>query len=175
MADPKWDLPYPSQRSPVMAPNIVATSQPLAAQAGLHILRSGGNAVDAAVATAAVMAVVEPCSNGLGADNFAIVCHQGKLHGLNASGRALNLLDGGRDAWNLVLPTSDIARLELVVTTGDGHVDLADARLGDVALTANAGRAVVDASGAASLRSVTGVTARRPIAVLDESRSGPPA
>jgi gamma-glutamyltranspeptidase/glutathione hydrolase len=71
-----------------MASNIVATSQPLAAQAGLHILRSGGNAVDAAVATAAVMAVVEPCSNGLGADNFAIVWHQGKLHGLNASGRA---------------------------------------------------------------------------------------
>ena len=53
-------------------------------------------------------------------------------------------------------PTSDIANLELVVTTGDGHVDLADARLGDVSLTANAGRAVVDASGAASLRSVTG-------------------
>jgi hypothetical protein len=76
---------------------------------------------------------------------------------INASGRALNLLDGGRDAWNLVLPTSDIASLELVVTTGDGHVDLTDARLGTVALTANAGRAVVDASGAASLRSVTGV------------------
>jgi gamma-glutamyltranspeptidase/glutathione hydrolase len=88
MADPKWQLPYPSQRSPVMASNIVATSQPLAAQAGLHILRSGGNAVDAAVATAAVMAVVEPCSNGLGADNFALVWHQGKLHGLNGSGRA---------------------------------------------------------------------------------------
>ena len=76
---------------------------------------------------------------------------------INASGRALNLLDGGRDAWNLALPTSDIARLELIVTTGDGHVDLADARLGDVALTTNAGRAVVDASRAASLRSVTGV------------------
>jgi len=75
---------------------------------------------------------------------------------INASGRALNLLDGGRDAWNLVLPTSDIARLELVVTTGDGHVDLADARLANVALTTNAGRAVVDASRAASLRSVTG-------------------
>jgi gamma-glutamyltranspeptidase/glutathione hydrolase len=88
MPDPSWQLPYPSQRQPVMAANMVATSQPLAAQAGLHILRSGGNAVDAAVATAAVMAVVEPCSNGLGADNFALVWHKGKLHGLNASGRA---------------------------------------------------------------------------------------
>jgi hypothetical protein len=58
---------------------------------------------------------------------------------------------------DLVLPTSDIASLELVVTTGDGRADLAGARLGDVSLTANAGRAVVDASGAASLRSVTGV------------------
>jgi len=75
---------------------------------------------------------------------------------INASGRAFDLLDDGRQQWNLVLPTSDIASLKLVVTTGDGHVDLADARLGDLSLTANAGRAVVDASGAASLRSVTG-------------------
>jgi gamma-glutamyltranspeptidase/glutathione hydrolase len=88
MSDPNWNMPYPSQRQAVMAKNMIATSQPLAAQAGLHILRSGGNAVDAAVATAAVMAVVEPCSNGLGADNFALVWHEGKLHGLNASGRA---------------------------------------------------------------------------------------
>jgi gamma-glutamyltranspeptidase/glutathione hydrolase len=71
-----------------MAKNVVATSQPLAVQAGLSILRSGGNAVDAAVATAAVMAIVEPGSNGLGADNFALVWHEGKLYGLNASGRA---------------------------------------------------------------------------------------
>jgi gamma-glutamyltranspeptidase/glutathione hydrolase len=88
MADLHWTLPYPSQRQPVMAANTVATSQPLAAQAGLHVLRAGGNAVDAAITTAAVMAVVEPCSNGLGADNFALVWHEGKLHGLNASGRA---------------------------------------------------------------------------------------
>jgi gamma-glutamyltranspeptidase/glutathione hydrolase len=88
MADLHWNMPYPSQRQVVMARNVVATSQPLAAQAGLEILRQGGNAVDAAIATAAVMAVVEPCSNGLGADNFALVWHDGKLHGLNASGRA---------------------------------------------------------------------------------------
>lgn len=88
MPDLHWNTSYPSQRQPVMAANMVATSQPLAAQTGLHILRQGGNAVDAAIATAAVMAVTEPCSNGLGADNFALVWHEGKLHGLNASGRA---------------------------------------------------------------------------------------
>lgn len=88
MSDSFWNQPYPSQRSPVLAKNVVATSQPLAVQAGLEILRAGGNAVDAAVATAAVMAIVEPGSNGLGADNFAIVWHEGKLYGLNASGRA---------------------------------------------------------------------------------------
>jgi len=88
MADHFWALPYSSQRQPILGKSIVATSQPLAAQAGLEILRSGGNAVDAAVATAACMAVMEPCNNGLGADNFAIVCHEGKLYGLNASGRS---------------------------------------------------------------------------------------
>ena len=69
MLEPSWNQPYPSQRSPVMAKNVVATSQPLAVQAGLNILRAGGNAVDAAVATAAVMAIDEPGSNGHGADN----------------------------------------------------------------------------------------------------------
>lgn len=88
MADPFWHLPYPSQRQPVIASNMVATSQPLAAQAGLEVMRAGGNAVDAAVATAAAMAVLEPCNNGLGADNFALVWHEGKLYGLNGSGRA---------------------------------------------------------------------------------------
>jgi gamma-glutamyltranspeptidase / glutathione hydrolase len=104
MADPNWLLPYPSQRQPVMAANVVATSQPLAAQAGLHVLRSGGNAVDAAVATAAVMAVVEPCSNGLGADNFALVWHEGKLHGLNASGRSPRAMTPDHFAGKKVMP-----------------------------------------------------------------------
>lgn len=67
---------------------MVATSQPLAAQAGLDVLRSGGNAIDAAIAAAACLTVVEPTSNGIGADAFAIVYHQGKLYGLNASGPA---------------------------------------------------------------------------------------
>ena len=65
---------------------MVATSQHLAAQAGLDILKRGGNAVDAAIATAAALTVVEPCSNGIGSDAFAIVWMKGKMHGLNSSG-----------------------------------------------------------------------------------------
>jgi gamma-glutamyltranspeptidase/glutathione hydrolase len=79
---------YPSARLPVFARNAVATSHPLAAQAGLRMLAAGGNAVDAAVATAAVMTLVEPCSNGLGSDAFCILWDGQKLHGLNGSGRA---------------------------------------------------------------------------------------
>ncbi|MGM0420243.1 MAG: gamma-glutamyltransferase family protein [Bacillota bacterium] len=65
---------------------MVATSQPLAAQAGLNILRQGGNAVDAAVATAAALTVLEPTSNGIGSDAFALVWVKDKLYGLNSSG-----------------------------------------------------------------------------------------
>ncbi|MDP2005011.1 MAG: gamma-glutamyltransferase family protein [Rubrivivax sp.] len=83
-----WSTGYASQRSPVFARNIVSTSHPLAAQAGLRMLQKGGNAVDAAVATAAVMTIVEPCSNGLGSDAFCILWDGKKLHGLNASGCA---------------------------------------------------------------------------------------
>jgi gamma-glutamyltranspeptidase/glutathione hydrolase len=81
--------PYPSRRMTVYAKRgMVATSQPLAAQAGLEILRQGGNAIDAAIATAASLTVLEPTSNGIGGDAFALVWTQGKLHGLNASGPA---------------------------------------------------------------------------------------
>ena len=83
-----WSLPYPSRRQPVLARNVVATSQPLAAQAGLAMLARGGNAVDAAVATAITLTVVEPVSNGIGSDLFAIVWDGRELAGLNASGRA---------------------------------------------------------------------------------------
>src|SRR6201999_1392935 len=78
-------------RSEVIARNgVVATSQPLAAQAGLQILREGGNAFDAAVATAAVLNVVEPESAGVGGDVFVLawVAKEKKLIALNASGRA---------------------------------------------------------------------------------------
>ncbi len=83
-----WDAGYPSRRSPVFARNIVSTSHPLAAQAGLRMLATGGNAVDAAIATAAAMTIVEPCSNGLGSDAFCILWDGKELHGLNASGPA---------------------------------------------------------------------------------------
>lgn len=83
-----WSFPYPSRRAPVLARNVVATSQPLAASAGIEALRQGGNAVDAAVATAIALTVVEPCSNGVGSDAFAIVWDGERLAGLNASGRS---------------------------------------------------------------------------------------
>ncbi|MGO2261749.1 gamma-glutamyltransferase family protein [Halomonas sp.] len=67
---------------------MVATSQTLAAQVGTDILRNGGNAIDAAIATAAALTVVEPTSNGIGSDAFALVWVKDTLHGLNASGRA---------------------------------------------------------------------------------------
>ena len=74
--------------NPIYARNLVATSQPLAAQAGLQALARGGNAVDAALACAITLTVVEPTMNGLGGDAFALVWHEGVLYGLNASGRA---------------------------------------------------------------------------------------
>lgn len=81
--------PYASMRRPLFAMRgVVATSQPLAAQAGLAILQQGGNAVDAAVATAVALTIVEPTSNGIGSDMFALVWDGAKLHGLNGSGRA---------------------------------------------------------------------------------------
>ncbi|MCI0578551.1 MAG: gamma-glutamyltransferase [Chloroflexi bacterium] len=82
---------FPSRRSNVVARNgLVATSQPLAAQAGLNVLQAGGNAVDAAVATVATLCVVEPTSTGIGGDAFALIwqANEGRLYGLNASGPA---------------------------------------------------------------------------------------
>jgi gamma-glutamyltranspeptidase/glutathione hydrolase len=84
----EWQFPYTSQRMPVLASNIVATSQPLAAQAGLRMLLEGGNAVDAALAAAMTLTVVEPTSNGIGSDAFALVWDGSRVHGLNASGRS---------------------------------------------------------------------------------------
>ena len=83
-----YDNPYRTTRLPVFARNMVATSHPLAAQAGLRMLQQGGNAVDAAVAAAAAMTICEPVSNGLGSDAFCILWDGQQLHGLNAAGRA---------------------------------------------------------------------------------------
>jgi gamma-glutamyltranspeptidase/glutathione hydrolase len=85
--------PYASKRTVSFAKKaMVATSQPLAAQIGLDIIKQGGNAIDAAIATAAALTVVEPTGNGIGGDAFALVWVNNKLHGLNASGQSPNLL-----------------------------------------------------------------------------------
>ena len=83
-----YQTPYTSTRLPVFARNVVSTSHPLAAQAGLRILWQGGNAVDAAIAAAAALTITEPVSNGLGSDAFCILWDGQQLHGLNASGSA---------------------------------------------------------------------------------------
>jgi len=86
--DSLCDYPYPSRRSALLATGgVVATGQPLAAQAGVAVLADGGTAIDAAIATAAALTVLEPTSNGLGGDAFAIVWDGEQLHGLNGSGR----------------------------------------------------------------------------------------
>ena len=106
-----WANPYAWPRKPLLAANAVATSQPLAAQAGLQMLAAGGGAVDAILATAITLTLVEPVSNGIGSDAFAIVWDGQKLHGLNASGRSpagwtRDLFSGNRSmpvrGWNSV-------------------------------------------------------------------------
>ena len=88
-----WNNPYPTIRIPVFARNVVSTSHPLAAQAGLRMLLKGGSAVDAVIAAAATIALVEPVSCGLGGDAFSIVWNGKTLQGLNASGYS-------PDAWS---------------------------------------------------------------------------
>ena len=83
-----WNNPYAWPRKPLLASNVVSTSQPLAAQAGLQMLAAGGSAVDAILATAITLTLVEPVSNGIGSDAYAIVWDGSMLHGLNASGRS---------------------------------------------------------------------------------------
>ena len=83
-------MPLTPRVDAAAARNVVATTQPLAVQSGLAMLQRGGSAVDAALAAAITLTVVEPCSNGIGSDLFAIIwdAKTQKLHGLNASGRS---------------------------------------------------------------------------------------
>ncbi len=99
-----WRQPYASRRQPVLARNAVATSQPLAVQAGLAMLHRGGNAVDAAIAAAVALTVVEPTGNGVGSDLFAIVWDGRSLVGLNASGRSPAAADPSRYAGLAEMP-----------------------------------------------------------------------
>src|SRR5690606_1907739 len=89
-----WVNPYPSTRTPLFARNVVSTSHPLAAQAGLRIMLKGGNAIDAAISAAPTLTLVEPVSCGIGGDCFAILWDGNTLHGLNSSRTA-------PAAWNV--------------------------------------------------------------------------
>lgn len=80
---------HPSRRNVVYSKNgMVATGHPIGAQAGLEILRKGGNAIDAAIAVATCLTVVEPTANGIGGDNFALIWANDRLHGMNSSGKS---------------------------------------------------------------------------------------
>ena len=100
-----WDLPFASARQPVLARNVVATSQPLASQAGAAAFARGGNAIDAALAAAITLTVVEPTMNGIGGDAFALVWDGSMLHGLNASGRSPAGWTADRFAGQASMPT----------------------------------------------------------------------
>lgn len=135
-----FEQPYRSGRSPVLGRNVVAASQPLAAGAGLRMLLNGGNAVDAAIAAAMALTVVEPTGNGLGSDLFAIVWDGRALHGLNASGRSPAALDPERFAGMATMP---LHGWDPVTVPGavSGWVELAR-RFGTLPLTTLAGPAV---------------------------------
>ena len=106
--DPHY-YPYPSRRNMMFASRgMVCASHPLAAQAGMDILKKGGNAVDAIIATAAALTVVEPTANGIGSDAFAILWKDGKLRGLNSSGTIPGALSMDvADAKGWTAPSSD--------------------------------------------------------------------
>lgn len=91
-----WSFPYTARRIPALAENMVATSQPLAVQAGIRMLQDGGNAVDAALAAAICLTVVEPTSNGIGSDAFALIWDGQRLHGINGSGKSPAAWSPGR-------------------------------------------------------------------------------
>ncbi len=148
-----WQYPYPSRRMPVMGRNVVATSQPLAAQAGLHMLHQGGNAVDAALATAIALTVVEPTSNGLGSDAFAIVWDGTSLTGINGSGRAP--VEWSPDRFR-DLDTMPAHGWETVTVPGavDTWVQLSE-RFGDLPFEALFGPALVYAAGGFPVSPIT--------------------
>lgn len=147
--------PYAARRVPLVAGNgVVATSNPLASQAGLAMLRAGGTAVDAAVAAAACLAVLEPTSNGLGGDGFALIWDGAQLHGVNGSGRAPAALsvDALRAAGHDQLPIHGwlpVTVPGVVQLWGDLH-----ARFGKLPLEQVLGPAIAYAEGGAPVQPV---------------------
>ena len=136
---------FPSRRSNIIARNgMVATSQPLAAQAGLDVLKAGGNALDAAVATVATLCVVEPCSTGIGGDAFALIwsAKEQKLYGLNASGPAPAKLtaDAVRGLGHTEFPA--LGGLAVTVPGSLRGWELALAQFGTMGLDTLLGRAI---------------------------------
>ncbi len=101
-----YDFPYASKKLPVFADNVVASSQHLAATAGLRMLAKGGNAVDAAVASAIAITIVEPTMNGIGADAFCILWDGSKLVGLNASGHSPELMTPDQYEGHAAMPST---------------------------------------------------------------------
>ncbi len=116
---PKLSKSHSELKTVLAKHGMVATSEPSAAQVGLEILKKGGNAIDAAIAVAAALTVVEPTSNGIGGDNFAIVLFNGELHGLNSSGFAPELLS--RDVL-IKQGITEIPRFGFVPVTVPGAV-----------------------------------------------------
>ena len=126
------------RRMPTVAgDSMLATSHPLAATAGLAAFADGGNAVDAALAAAAVLTVAEPTDNGLGGDAFAIVWHDGRLHGLNGSGRSPGVLDmirvDGSGPRSVTVPGAVLAWADLAARFGRLGLDRALSRAADLA------------------------------------------
>ena len=104
---------------------MVCTAQPLAAQAGLDIIKAGGNAVDAAIATAACLTVVEPTANGIGSDCFALVWmkDENKLFGLNGSGPAPMGISAEalrEQGWDLTVVDRQDNAVQVTLTAADG-------------------------------------------------------
>jgi len=118
--------PFNNQRAPVYGrEGMACSSQPLAAVVGRDILKAGGNAVDAALAMAAVVNVTEPMMNGLGGDMFAMVWHEGKVSGLNSSGfsGSLMTLDRVRADHGNTMPHAGPASVN-VPGALDGYIEL---------------------------------------------------
>ncbi len=99
---------YKSKRNLIFSKNgMVATTHPLASEVGVDIMKKGGNAIDAAIGVAAALTVVEPTSNGIGGDAFALIWKDGKLHGINGSGFSPGsiTLEGLRERGLTSMPT----------------------------------------------------------------------